>query len=296
MVKNTRSSAQKLHIRDFTRKLYLRTTAWCAALSVSFLVLLTLGSIAEHRGQAAVFADPTRAPEAAPPVTPPTEQQRLQEARLELLRSPSAGRDALVSLYGHVLDGDVLHQVVALIVGTDAPEWSGGTQGQFLRELAPAVLATARQSSVPPSVTLAQAILESGWGRSGVAREANNLFGVKASPSEKGYSPSGGSRYRVYPDWEASLAHHNELLSTSPRYAASRAYTDDWQRFLKSVAPIYATSRTYVRQVSDLVQRYRLHRWDSMVYEASQRIAALSVAPAADHEEDLAVVARTVTP
>lgn len=295
-MKNTKISTQKLHIRDFTRKLKVRTTALCAALSIGSFFLLALGSFTEHRVQAAVFTPTAARPEASV-TAPPTERQRLEDARLELARAPSAGRESLVDLYREVEDMDVLHGVVHLLVGADAPEWSGGsrsgeTQGRFLRELAPAVLVTARTSSVPPSVTLAQAILESGWGRSSVAREANNLFGVKAPSNERGYSPSGGARYRVYPDWEASLAHHNELLSTSSRYAATRACTDDWRRFLKVMAPVYATSRTYVRQVSDLVERYRLQRWDAMVYEASRA----RIEQAEPQGEDLAVVARTVIP
>jgi flagellum-specific peptidoglycan hydrolase FlgJ len=51
-----------------------------------------------------------------------------------------------------------------------------------------AFLATASEAArasmktgVPPSVTVAQAILESGWGKTGLAREFNNFFGIKAN-------------------------------------------------------------------------------------------------------------------
>ena len=39
---------------------------------------------------------------------------------------------------------------------------------------------------VPPSITLAQSILESGWGESQLSTAANNYFGIKADSSCKG--------------------------------------------------------------------------------------------------------------
>lgn len=295
MLKNAKERAGNARKRDNSRKGPVRLATLGAALCAACLGLVMLAGLVEQRVQAAIYVGPGAAVEAEIPWLPPTEQQRLEDARLELARAPTAGRDALVTLYEQVQDPDVLRGVVSLLVRADAPDWPQGSQGQFLRSLAPAVLVAARQSSVPPSVTLAQAILESGWGRSSLAREANNLFGVKAGSQDPYYRTSGGSRYRAYDDWESSLAHHNALLSSSPRYAATRDCADDWQRYLKAMAPVYATSRTYVRQVSDLVERYGLQRWDAMVFETSQTLSRAS-APEEDGAAALASVARTVTP
>ena len=294
VVQKEKNTAIKRHNGENSKKVLPRFAAVGAALCAACLALILLGGVVEQRVQAAVFTGPSTAVETPIPWVPPTEQQRLEEARLELVRAPEAGRGSLVDLYGQVQDPVVLRKVVALLVRSDAPDWPQGVQGQFLRSLTPSVLVAARGSSVPPSVTLAQAILESGWGRSSLAREANNLFGVKASPDAPAYRTSGGSRYRVYEDWESSLAHHNALLSSSPRYAATRDCTDDWQRYLKAMAPVYATSRTYVHQVSDLVERYGLQRWDDMVFEHSQRLASAS-AREDDADQALAAVSRTVT-
>lgn len=50
-----------------------------------------------------------------------------------------------------------------------------------------------RSANVPASVTIAQAILESGWGGSAVAKNANNYFGIKGSAQRGSYSS-----YRKY--------------------------------------------------------------------------------------------------
>jgi LysM repeat protein len=53
-------------------------------------------------------------------------------------------------------------------------------QREFILSIAPGARQSQRETGVPASVTLAQAILESDWGRSKLSAEANNLFGIKA--------------------------------------------------------------------------------------------------------------------
>ena len=44
----------------------------------------------------------------------------------------------------------------------------------------------------------------------------------------------------------------------------------DWQAFIDEMAPIYATDPAYVRSVSQIVEKYELDSWDSLV---AQRVA-----------------------
>ncbi|MGV2806772.1 mannosyl-glycoprotein endo-beta-N-acetylglucosamidase, partial [Clostridium perfringens] len=48
---------------------------------------------------------------------------------------------------------------------------------EFIAKLAPIANQDMRQYGVPASLTLAQAILDSNWGLSGLTHKANNLFG-----------------------------------------------------------------------------------------------------------------------
>src|SRR3989338_8026082 len=56
----------------------------------------------------------------------------------------------------------------------------------FLRRVVPAVLAWQQKTGLPASAVLAQAILESDWGRAALARRNRNLFGIKARPNGAG--------------------------------------------------------------------------------------------------------------
>ncbi len=71
---------------------------------------------------------------------------------------------------------------------------------------------------VKASLTIAQAILESGWGESKLAKEYNNLFGIKKGDGWNGETiSSNGSEWRVYDSWLGSIKDHSELLK-KPRY------------------------------------------------------------------------------
>ena len=59
-------------------------------------------------------------------------------------------------------------------------------QAAFLNKAAKQAVKAAKKYGTYPSVMIAQAILESGWGQSALATEANNLFGMKADDSWPG--------------------------------------------------------------------------------------------------------------
>src|SRR5205814_922970 len=68
-------------------------------------------------------------------------------------------------------------------------------QEQFIASIAEAAVESADQTGVPASVTIAQAILESYWGSSRLAREANNYFGIKAQTKN---GSAGAVRFDVW--------------------------------------------------------------------------------------------------
>src|SRR3989304_200847 len=162
-------------------------------------------------------------------------------------------------------------------------------QAQFLKRLVPAVLAWQQKTGLPASALLAQAILESDWGRAALARRNRNLFGIKARPNGAGvvYSTreyAGGkprpvrARFAVYPNYEACLDDYARLLAR-PRYARARAVAAtpfasaaDRQRCGSAPAPRSA------RKPALPTRRYRLTQYDS----SSEARSAKESLPATD--------------
>lgn len=135
-----------------------------------------------------------------------------------------------------------------------------------------------RDWRVPASVTIAQAILESGWGRSGLSSNDNNFFGMKCfgkGPIAVGcrvyrtYECANGvcapthASFRSYASVTDSFRDHGRLLGTAPRYRPAFAHTRNPNQFLAEVHKAgYATSPTYTTNVQRLMQSYNLYQYD----------------------------------
>ena len=81
---------------------------------------------------------------------------------------------------------------------------------------------------IPPSLALAQAAIESGWGKSRFVKKANNIYG-HWTYSNKGLAPK--SKYdhikidysiRIFPSLEASIAAYMKNLNRNPAYKEFR--------------------------------------------------------------------------
>lgn len=99
------------------------------------------------------------------------------------------------------------------------------------------------QYGVDWSLMVAAAILETGWGKSELARRANNLFGIKAtdSTSSADIYLLGGERFRKFYSEEEAFRSYGWLMSTSTHYASAReiARQSALAVFVENMAPIY---------------------------------------------------------
>lgn len=141
------------------------------------------------------------------------------------------------------------------------------TPQEFIAAIGPAAQASAAKTQIPASFTTAQAALESGWGKSQLAREAFNLFGVKADASWQGdvlEMPTreflGGqwvtviARWRRYPGWLECLDDHAAFLLQNPRYRPAFQFQDG-PRFASAIARAgYATDPTYSAKIISIIQ------------------------------------------
>ena len=146
----------------------------------------------------------------------------------------------------------------------------------FINKLAPLAVADYKRSNVLPSLTIAQGILESGWGESELAVKANNLFGIKAdarwsgkvyNTETKEYYDSSNTpttitaNFRSYDSWEGGVKDHSEFLKAD-RYSkvlSAKNYQEACTEIYKAG---YATDPNYTSKLIKLIEDYSLHKYD----------------------------------
>lgn len=140
---------------------------------------------------------------------------------------------------------------------------------EYIERYGDMAVAQQRAYGIPASITLAQGLLESAAGRSTLAREGNNHFGIKCHSTWTGASmlrddDAPDECFRVYDSPEASFADHSEFLSRK-RYSPLFEYdiTDyaSWARGLSACG--YATDPNYADRLITIIERYSLYEYDS---------------------------------
>lgn len=120
---------------------------------------------------------------------------------------------------------------------------------------------------VPAPITLAQGILESGAGKSGLTRNANNHFGIKAYGGWTGRiylawdDEATKSKFRWYNSASESFRDHSLFLKNNSRYRFlfSKSIYDyrGWANGLQKAG--YATSPTYAKALIGYIDTYKLY-------------------------------------
>lgn len=130
-----------------------------------------------------------------------------------------------------------------------------------------------QETGVPPAIILGLASLESGFGRSELARLGNNHIGKKASSGQPRYclptrEYTGNKRFtvkacfRAYESPDESLRDLARLLSSDPRYQElfnyPRSDIEAWAEGLKRCG--YATDPAYAQKLMKVIRLYHLDR------------------------------------
>ncbi len=150
-------------------------------------------------------------------------------------------------------------------------------QSAFISNYTTIAIQEMDRTGIPASITLAQAIIETDWGRSTLAKESKNHFGIKCKATWKGATyyhkdddlDKDGklikSCFRAYENIDQSFIDHSEFLMNNPRYAElfSISKTDykKWAKGLKKCG--YATSKTYAQALINTIEKYKLYQYDT---------------------------------
>ncbi len=126
-----------------------------------------------------------------------------------------------------------------------------------------------QEFKIPASITLAQAILESGDGNSELAKMSNNHFGIKCHDweGERVYydDDKRGECFRKYEDAGASFADHSRFLLRKRYASLFELDTKDYKGWAKGLKKCgYATNPAYARLLIDLVEKHDLDKYDEM--------------------------------
>jgi len=150
-------------------------------------------------------------------------------------------------------------------------------QKEFIECVGAIAAADMQKSGVLASLTVAQAILESSWGKSGLTVKANALFGIKAGQSWKGRVYSAKTQecydgvnfttvtalFRAYGSWAESVADHSALLTGAARYQSVIGERDYKTACRAIKAAGYATDPQYAEKLIQLVEGYSLTAYDT---------------------------------
>lgn len=148
---------------------------------------------------------------------------------------------------------------------------------EFLSTIKEGCIQGWRDHAVLASISGAQAILESNWGKSTLALQANNLFGIKGEYNGESFSVETKeftnkvfkiveATFRKYPSWSESITDHSAFFTSTEwrktNYAAVVGETDYKKAAAALSAAGYATDPDYPAKLIKLIEAYDLATWD----------------------------------
>lgn len=186
-------------------------------------------------------------------------------------------------------DGKVIYENKA--TGSQASIFKNLSETQAAEKILTLCLADSKKTGILPSVSAAQMILESGYGMTELAQNANNFFGMKCTLSGNtwaGTTWDGKSKYnkktqeqkadgtayyiyadfRKYPHVENSIGDHSAYLLGAKNGSALRYKGVTAAKDYKSQITIiknggYATDVQYVDKICNIIKKYNLNRFDA---------------------------------
>ncbi len=144
------------------------------------------------------------------------------------------------------------------------------TRQDYINKYSDIAIREMNRSGIPASITLAQAVLESGNGNSTLARSSNNHFGIKCHSDWKGKTftwddDRKNECFRKYNSVEESYRDHSDFLRNKARYSflfeLDQIDYKGWSKGLKKAG--YATNPKYAQLLIDIIETNDLTIYDT---------------------------------
>lgn len=151
---------------------------------------------------------------------------------------------------------------------------------RFIKEIEDGARYNYNKYGILPSITVAQAILESGWGKSKLSKESNNIFGIKADSrwdgesieviTSENYNDKVKSKFRKYNNITESIKDHGKFLYENKRYEENGLFNS--KNYKKQAQALedagYSTKKDkygkliYADMLIYIIQKYNLNKLD----------------------------------
>lgn len=148
----------------------------------------------------------------------------------------------------------------------------------FYEKYAHAAMEQQQKYGIPASITLAQMYIESNGGKSRLAENGNNFFGIKCPPgwvdSGKPFSQHNDDRpnekFCNYASVEESVLHHSQFLMGKRYERCRQCASDDYRGWATGLqAAGYATNRNYAASLVRDIEAYGLAKYDEMAIQTA---------------------------
>ena len=185
---------------------------------------------------------------------------------------------------------------------SDLPAYDTETeQTDFIEKVAPAAVLIANAQGIYPSVMIAQAGLESSWGRSGLAELYNNLMGTKGNVEgrsatvrtrevQNGQSVYINAGFTIYDSWDHSLLHYGSLMKNGLSWDSdyySGTWIENTESYQDATAWLqgrYASDPSYASKLNQTIESFNLDQYDDIDPYDSELESALEKLYALNNE------------
>jgi len=214
------------------------------------------------------------APAAAKPVPPVSEYQ-----------------DGAVTISSYPHDTSKLNQDITPITAKGESAGPITTTEQFVRQLQPYAEQAAKELGVEPKAILAQAALESGWGRSLIktrdGESSFNVFNIKADKSwqgqqakvstlefDHGVAQKVNAGFRTYGSFKESFNDYVDFIKSNPRYQQALKQAGNTQRYMHELQQAgYATDPRYAEKVMSIYQSNSMSAMDEIKIASTESLS-----------------------
>ncbi len=180
-----------------------------------------------------------------------------------------------------------MNKIINYVIGVSAavcldaqPLWCASNYEEYIDRFWELAVEHQQEYGIPASITLAQGLLESAAGKSTLASEGNNHFGIKCHKEWNGKTmlrndDAPNECFRVYKTPEESYVDHSKFLRRTRYQKLFDLDVTDYQGWARGLRECgYATDPNYAARLITIIERYSLYSYDTDAWKVTEETVA----------------------